>query len=81
MNEASQTVPIRSEFAVHILNGPGIAKARELAYLFTAFLNDLESVCGVDGREMSIVRTKLEEASFFAKKAMASRPENQSDAP
>lgn len=31
----------------------------------------------VGGREFAIVMTKLEEACFFAKKAMALQPENQ----
>lgn len=41
-------------------------------------LNDLEEHCGKDGgREMAVVRTKLQEAAFFAKRAIAMRPENQ----
>lgn len=68
---------IRSEFQVHLLNDEGIDLAKEIAHEFTAFLNYLERTCGTEGREMSIVRTHLETASFFAKKAMASREENQ----
>ena len=64
-------------FQVHLLNEDGIRKAQGLAKGFSSFLDDLEQVCGENSREMAIVRTKLEEASFFAKKAMASLPENQ----
>lgn len=67
----------RNEFKVHILNDDGITRAKDLAYHFTNFLNTVETIIGTEGREVAIVRTKLEEASFFAKKAMASRPENQ----
>lgn len=67
----------RNEFKVHILNDNGIDKARRLAEDFSTLLNSVEHLCGAEGREMAIVRTKLEEASFFAKKAMASLPENQ----
>lgn len=70
---------MRSEFAVHILNAEGITKAAEIANIFNHALGQLEGVIGFGGREMSIVRTKLEEAAFFAKKAMAVRPENQRD--
>ena len=67
----------RKEFAVHKLNKEGMDKATQLAAGFSDFLNLVESLVGPDGREMSIVRTKLEEASFFAKKSIAIRPENQ----
>lgn len=64
-------------FQVHMLNDDGIKEAKYLAEAFDRMLGELETICGKDSREMSIVRTKLEEACFFAKKAMASRPENQ----
>jgi hypothetical protein len=67
----------RSEFATHILNEAGKHKAREIGMEMTLCLDRLEAICGKEGREMSLVRTKLEEAGFFAKKAVACRPENQ----
>lgn len=47
--------------------------------MFQEFLIRIEDICSNSdaGREMAIVRTKLEEASFFAKRAMAMNPENQ----
>jgi len=70
--------PIRSEFDVHMLNPGGIEKAREIARGFTTLLNDLEEHCGNRSpREMALVRTHLQEAAFFAKRAMAMDPENQ----
>jgi len=65
-----------SLFKVHLLNDQGKRHAHLIADQFDMLLTYLESVCPT-GREMSIVRTKLEEASFFAKKAMASKVENQ----
>jgi hypothetical protein len=72
-------------FEVHMLNEEGKRKARGIAYAFDALLAVLEG--GIDknpalalcppSRELSIVKTKLEEACFFAKKAMANIPENQ----
>lgn len=67
----------RPEFKVHKLNADGLAKAKLLADTFTDTIDCIERICGTGGREMAIVRTKLEEASFFAKKAMASQAENQ----
>lgn len=70
---------IRPEFNVHLLNEEGKVKANIIAFVFTDTLNRLEDedVCGSEGREMAIVRTKLQEAAFYAKRAMAVRPENQ----
>ena len=66
-------------FEVHLLNEQGKGLAKSLAGEFHGFLCSVEGMCGNDGREMAIVRTKLEEACFFAKKAMASRKENQQE--
>lgn len=65
------------EFTSHLLNADGFLKARAIGEGFDNLLTDLEASIGLDGREMAIVRTKLEEACFFAKKAMASKGENQ----
>lgn len=65
------------EFKFHKLNETGIDRAETIAEEFNILLTSLERHCP-PGREFSIVRTKLEEASFFAKKAMAMSPENQS---
>lgn len=73
------TTKIRPEFTVHMLNDAGKGKAAAIAETLSAALDGLEAVCGKDGREMAVVRTKLEEACFFAKRAMAQRSENQQD--
>ena len=65
-----------SEFEVHMLNEMGILKAKEIRITFDNCLNKLKDICP-EGRCLSIVKTKLEEACFFAKKAMASDPSNQ----
>lgn len=64
------------EFEVNRLNEDGIDKAEAIALMFDSLLNDLKDFCP-EGREFSIVRTKLEEASFFAKKSMARSSVNQ----
>jgi len=75
------------EFAVHILNEKGIQKAKALAEVFDRALTEIETLTaatsdillpgGSNGRQLAIVRTHLEIASFFAKKAMAVLQENQ----
>jgi len=67
----------RPEFTVHMLNETGKEKARLIAASFSNLLVELEDTCGGGGREMAIARTKLEEACFFAKKAMANQLVNQ----
>ncbi len=68
---------IRNEFQVHRLNDEGMARANDLARLFSEFLSGVECHTGTEGRDVAIVRTKLQEASFYAKRAMASHVENQ----
>lgn len=71
------TLKESSMFDVHRLNEIGMDKAHGIQAAFSEALRALEGLCGTDGREMAIVRTKLEEACFFAKRAMAIKPENQ----
>lgn len=68
----------RPEFATHLLNDGGIMKARAMAARFSELVDWLEGsgMC-VMSRELSIAKTKLEEACFFAKKAMAINLVNQ----
>ncbi len=65
------------EFEVHRLNEVGISAATDVADLFDGFLTALEGRIGTEGRYPAIVRTKLEETCFFAKKAVAQKPQNQ----
>ena len=66
-----------SLFQVHMLNEQGKEKAQEIANAFDQLLFRLSKVAPSSGREYALVRTKLEEAAFYAKKSMASVPENQ----
>jgi hypothetical protein len=67
---------MNKEFQVHMLNDEGKLKAQRIAEAFDQLLDTLQERLCPTGREMSIVRTKLEEACFFAKKSMASDPTN-----
>jgi len=62
-------------FKVHMLNDQGKEKANFIAESFDGFVIYLSKLCP-ESREFSIVKTKLEEACFFAKKAMAQQTEN-----
>lgn len=68
-------MPMNKEFEVHMLTEEGKAKAKAIAETFDECLNKLVALCP-PGRELALVRTKLEEACFFAKKAMANTPGN-----
>jgi len=67
---------VNKEFQVHILTPDGLGKAKDIAFAFDMLLDRLKEYCP-EGRELSIVKTKLEEACFFAKKAIANDPSNQ----
>lgn len=79
------------EFEVHILNAAAIEKAKELASVFDETLTDILEIierpgtsgsillprAAMNGRFVALVRTHMELASFYAKKAIAVLPENQ----
>lgn len=64
-------------FKVHRLNEEGLKKAEFIAETFDTCLTRLRILCPEACREFSLVKTNLEEACFFAKKAMANDPVNQ----
>ncbi len=74
--EEKQVGPNNPEFAVHMLNDSGKAHAKTIQETFDNCLNRLGLYC-MEGRSLNIVKIKLEEACFFAKKAMAINLENQ----
>jgi hypothetical protein len=63
-------------FTVHKLNEEGFEKAQALAAEFSKIAVMIDEM-GVGGRQKSLAFTKLEEACFFAKKAMALNPRYQ----
>lgn len=67
---------MHKEFEVHPLNEDGIQKAKDIAEIFDLTLTSLLERIPLN-RETAIVRTKLEEACFFAKKSMANDRINQ----
>lgn len=67
---------MRKEFQVHILNEQGIAKATELGEIFSEALSKIEAIVP-PGRDLSLVVTRLQEASFFAKRGIAVDAGNQ----
>ena len=62
-------------FEVHMLNETGKERAQLIAQAFDELLGKVRAFCP-EGRELSLVKTKLEEAAFFAKKGMAKSPAN-----
>ncbi len=70
---------LRPEFFDHPTNLNGVTKQLDLVSRFSSMLDDLETVCGKDGREMALVRTHLQEAAFWAQKAVTTRAENQAE--
>lgn len=64
------------EFVVYLLNDEGKAKAKGISDAFCELMETIRAICP-EGRQLSIAQTKLEEACFFAKKAMASDASNR----
>lgn len=63
---------MRDEFKVHLLSEDGIKRAKDLAEAFSELLDKLEGICP-GSPEFTISKRKLEEACFYAKKAMAQK--------
>ena len=72
-----EKIEIDPLFTFHKLNPAGVEKAIHIAMAFSALKLSLSRFCPENTREFAIVKTKLEEASFFAKKAMACDTKNQ----
>lgn len=66
-------------FKAHRLNEKGMEKAKAIAEKFNSLVLELQSDCleNNESREWSIAKTKLEEACFYTKKAMAKMTWNQ----
>lgn len=57
-------------FSAVKLNEEGLMKVNNIRVAFTQLLDELESILPGNSREMSIIKTKLEESSFYAVKAV-----------
>ena len=68
--------PIHPAFTPHLLNAEGCDKAQRLRWSFSVLLCRIEEILP-QGRELAIVRTKLEEACMFAARGVALAPENR----
>lgn len=65
-------------FLTYKLNNEGKDKVERVRNAFDALLHIIYKNCP-DSRYVSLVKTKLEEASFFAVKAVSAYPENQTN--
>jgi hypothetical protein len=57
-------------FSFTVMSEEGKAKSQYIAEVFSTLLYALEDTLPGNNREFAIAKTKLEEASFFAKKAL-----------
>lgn len=71
-----QDTSMHPAFEVHMLNEEGRAGAKAIADMFDSLLKGLQPIL-YDKRCAALVTTKLEEACFFAKKALALNPDAQ----
>ena len=72
----TEQAPIHPAFSPHLLNADGLEKAHRLRWSFSVLLCRIEESMP-QGRELAIVRTKLEEACMFAVRGVALAPENR----
>lgn len=62
----------------YLLNDEGLQRTKELKSKLQAGINDVLALLP-EGREKSIFKTKVEEAAFFATRAIAMQPENHKE--
>jgi hypothetical protein len=70
---------MRDEFRSFKVNRSAVKDMDMVRNVMETALDNLEKIINKQGREMSIVKTKMEEAGFFAIKAIASNPVNWID--
>lgn len=75
----SDRARVHPAFAVHLLNAQGVERANSVRRSFSDLLYRLEELIE-PGRELALVRTKLEEAQQFAVRAVALAPANHATA-
>lgn len=64
-------------FHPHTLNAKGAEVVTKIPIAFTKLLAELDDLLPKNCREVQLVRTKLQEACFFANRAAALDPDNQ----
>lgn len=64
---------IREEFQVHLINPEGIAAAEAIALALSEALDKVDAIVPA-GRERSLFVTNMQQAAFWAKRAIAIEP-------
>lgn len=72
----TEQATLHPAFTPHLLNAQGLEKSQRLRAAFSALLCEVEALLPA-GRELAIVRTKLEEACMFAVRGVAVATESQ----
>lgn len=72
----TEQATLHPAFTPHLLNAQGLDKSQRLRAAFSALLCEVEALLPL-GRELAIVRTKLEEACMFAVRGVVVAAENQ----
>jgi hypothetical protein len=67
---------MNDDFKVHVLNEDGLRIANDIAVQFQLLLDRMEEVMS-PSRELSLVRTHLQDACFWAKRGIAIDPKHQ----
>jgi hypothetical protein len=70
-----EPIQVSTIFGIHLLNLEGRKKAQAIGEHFQLLLDWLKSVVP-EGREMALMKTKLEEACFYAKAGMSRHVDN-----